>query len=496
MPVNLMTLLKPFGIEAPLIEIGELVLDSRKVKPNSVFTAVIGHDLDGRDFIPQAVSLGARVVLSETENVHEHGQISMREHTVIVDFYQLNQQLNALSALYYDYPATKLDVIAVTGTNGKTSTAQLCAQISQLTGHKAGTLGTLGTGLINQLIPNINTTPDPISIHKVLEEMRLQGAKTVALEASSHALVQKRLAALKTDVAIFTNLTRDHLDYHGTMANYGAAKRSLLNQQGLRFAVINQQDMQAELWLQDCPSTVQAVMYGFELVHYPDLPYCIASSVEYLPHGTLIEIDSSWGQATIETALLGNFNVQNLLAAITAQLCLGTSLHDIAAIASQLTPIAGRMEIFKAKGKAALVVDYAHTSDALEQALVSLRHHCNGQLWCMFGCGGDRDKGKRPQMGDIAERFADKVLVTNDNSRSESPEQIAQDILAGCQRPDLIEVELDRATAIRNMLSKASEQDLILVAGKGHEDYQIIGNQRLPYNERHYIQQLLEGMEQ
>ncbi|WP_416306126.1 UDP-N-acetylmuramoyl-L-alanyl-D-glutamate--2,6-diaminopimelate ligase [Neptunicella sp. SCSIO 80796] len=496
MTANLTTLLAPFGIDAPSIEFDELVLDSRQVSIHKAFVAVPGHDLDGRDFIPQAISLGAKVIIAEAEQQYQHGEISMREHSLIVHFYQLSQKLSAIAVCFYDNPADKLNIIAVTGTNGKTSTAQLCAQLSFLCGDQAGTIGTLGTGLVDQLTPNINTTPDAISIQKALAKMQLQGARTVALETSSHALVQHRLASLKTDVAVFTNLTRDHLDYHGSMANYAAAKRLLLKQPGLKFTVLNQDDVQSEQWLQQCPDNVQVVMFGFNTVKHPSCQYCIATSVDYHQSGCTIELESSWGNAKIESGLLGHFNVQNLLAAISAQLCLGMTLEQIELVAPQLKSIAGRMEIFSSTNYAPLVVDYAHTPDALHQALVALRKHCTGELWCMFGCGGDRDKGKRPLMGEMAERFADHVLITNDNSRSESAQQIAEDILAGCQQPQKIQIELDRKKAIQTLMKQANKQDLILLAGKGHEDYQVIGDQRLPYDERHYVQQLLEGIEQ
>lgn len=496
MTVNLTDLLAPYGIQAPKIEFDQLVLDSRQVTQHSAFVALKGHQLDGRDFIPQAISLGAKVILAETEQASQHGSIDMREHSLIVHFYQLAEQLSAIASDCFAHPANAMSIIAVTGTNGKTSTAQLCAQISQKLGHVAGTIGTLGSGLIEQLTPNINTTPDAISMQKALSEMQQQGADTVALEASSHALVQHRLAALKTDVAIFTNLSRDHLDYHGSMVEYAAAKRRLLQQSGLKFAILNQDDVQSQQWLKECPAQVQPVMFGFEQVKHPQYPYCIAKTVQYHPRGCVIDFESSWGNARINSPLLGHFNVQNLLAAISAQLCLGRNLNEIAAISDKLKPIAGRMEVFSSAEYAPVVVDYAHTPDALQQTLNSLRSHCDGLLWCMFGCGGDRDKGKRPLMGEVAERFADKVLITNDNSRSESPEQIANDILAGCQQPEQIQVELDRKTAIRMLLAQANRQDVILLAGKGHEDYQIIGSQRLPYDERHHVQQLLEGMKQ
>ena len=491
MAVNLQTLLAGFDIQAPAISIEDLVLDSREVSMHKAFVALPGHELDGRSFIPQAISLGAKVIISHTDDIGQHGETEMREHSVIIHFYQLASRLSLLAANFYGFPARDLDVVAVTGTNGKTTTAQLVAQLSQLTGQPAGTIGTVGAGMLDALNPVQNTTPDAISMQRLIRQMQHQGAKLVSLEASSHALVQHRIAALDTRIAVFTNLTRDHLDYHGTMANYAAAKRSLLTQPGLTHAVLNQHDNQSQSWLQECPPGVTPIWYGCDEHLYPGHPFCVATHVEYHNKGARLTIDSSWGQATIESPLIGHFNVLNLLAAVATHLSMGKPLAEIADACQRIQPVAGRMELFSAPGKASAVVDYAHTPDALKQALVAARRHCNGRLMCMFGCGGDRDSGKRPEMGEMAETYADVVMVTNDNSRSEDPNTIVADILAGCQHPDQIQVELNRKKAIHTLLQQATEQDLILLAGKGHEDYQIIGGERLDYNERETIAALL-----
>ena len=491
MAVNLHHVLAKFGIQAPELMVSDLVLSSRDVDLHKVFVAVPGHNVDGRDFIPQAVSLGARVIIAHTDERVRHGETDMREHSLIVHFYKLVEQLSLLACEFYDYPANHLDIVAVTGTNGKTTTAQLSAQLSQLCGQTAGTIGTVGAGLLGQLSDVINTTPDAVSMQRLLAEMRSAGAGMVSLEASSHALVQHRITALKTDVAIFTNLTRDHLDYHGTMAEYAAAKRMLLRQPGLKYAVLNQQDPQSARWLAECPESVEPVWFGLEECLFPGQRFCVAKQVTFHSGGSQIQLHSSWGDASFNSPLIGHFNVLNLLAAITAQLCLGKPFTQLMQVAERVQAVAGRMELFSAPGKASVIVDYAHTPDALEQALTAARRHCSGKLWCVFGCGGDRDKGKRPQMGEIAERFADGVMLTNDNSRSEGPQTIVQDILAGCQQPEAVMVELDRATAIQQCLLACNEQDVILVAGKGHEDYQIIGNTRLNYNEREIIAGLL-----
>ncbi|GAB3011546.1 UDP-N-acetylmuramoyl-L-alanyl-D-glutamate--2,6-diaminopimelate ligase [Bowmanella dokdonensis] len=492
-PMNLRSLLLPFGIEAPAIELQDMVLDSREVAIHKLFVAVAGHKLDGRNFIPQAISLGAKAILAETADEAAHGQMEMREQSLIVQFYRLSERLSALAAEFFQHPASGLQVAAVTGTNGKTSTVQLIAQMSELLGHRAGSIGTLGAGLLGNMQEVGNTTPDAISMHRLLREMSHQGGQVVALEASSHALVQHRIASLKTDVALFTNLTRDHLDYHGDMNRYAAAKRLLLNQPGLKSVVLNQQDEESLNWLALAKERKELIFYGLETPRFNTLPYLVADRVEYLPEGTRIHLSSHLGEAELHSSLLGQFNVLNLLGAMAVQLCLGHGFERITRAAQLVKPVPGRLEVFHSEGLPTLVVDYAHTPDALEQALKALRDHARGRVFVIFGCGGDRDKGKRPLMGRIAEQQADVVVITNDNSRSEDPQQIARDILTGLEKPEKAQVELDRRVAIKQAMGHAKPGDILLLAGKGHENYQIIGDNKINYDEREYANELIKG---
>ncbi len=489
-------LLAEYHIDAPDIMISDLVLDSRDVAIHKAFIAVPGHALDGRDFIPQAISLGAKVIIAQCDELEKHGHVEMREQSIIVWFYQLAENLSALAGQFFQYPANSLSVIAVTGTNGKTSTVQLTSQLAFLMGESSASIGTLGAGMYapesDSLASQeaVNTTPDAISMQRLLAEFVGEGAYQVALEASSHALVQHRIKALKTDVAVFTNLSRDHLDYHGSMSAYASAKRLLLNQPELAFAVVNANDIEHKSWLQQLPNSVELVLFGQDL--NPDLisaehKYCNATHVSYSTQGISFRLLSSWGDVDLTMPLLGEFNVSNVLAAICSQLCLGKSLQHIAAVTDKLQPVAGRMELYPSQQGATIVVDYAHTPDALEKALLATKQHCTGKLWCIFGCGGDRDKGKRPLMGEVAQRFADHIIITDDNVRSEDPAQIVQDILSGCTQPELFHIEHDRQTAIKHAAAEASDNDMILVAGKGHENYQIIGQQKVPYDERHFV---------
>ena len=497
--VSIKALLRDYRIDAPDIVITDLVLDSREVAIHKGFVAIKGHNLDGRDFIPQAVSLGAKVIIAEADSEQQHGDIAMRKQSVIIGFYQLAERLSELAAQFYGHPANDMDMVAVTGTNGKTSTVQLITQLRHLAGDKSASIGTLGAGIYQpstQLPSTLNTTPDAVQMQRLLAEHKKAGVKQVALEASSHALVQGRISHLRTQVAVFTNLSRDHLDYHGSMAEYARAKRLLMQQPGLERVVLNFDDRESEAWLAALPEGPQVTLYSL-CARKSDIPanyqYCLATDVQYTDTGCLIHIDSSWGQAQMRIALLGKFNVSNLLAAICVQLHLGQPLSVIAANCGELHPVTGRMEIFANPAGANVIVDYAHTPDALQQALTALRKHCDGQLYCVFGCGGDRDQGKRSLMGEVAERLADNIILTNDNSRSEAPQNIIDDILSGLRDPQAVTVQLDRADAIAEAMHRARPRDLILVAGKGHEDYQIIGDSRLPYNERDTIKNLLKG---
>lgn len=497
--MSIKTLLAHFDIAAPDIEIDDLVLDSRQVAIHKAFVAVKGHDLDGRDFIPQAISLGAKVILAESDDVASHGALEMREQSVIVQFYQLNSQLSALADHFYQHPSSKLDLVAVTGTNGKTSTVQLITQLHHLLGAKAASIGTLGSGIYqaqSALETTKNTTPDPIVMQHLIANYADSGVTQVAIEASSHALIQDRIKSVQTTTAVFTNLTRDHLDYHGTMSEYARAKRLLLAQPGLQYLVVNFDDPESATWLQYVPDQVQVAICSVNpKIEYTQkrFKYCIARDVQYKANGCVVAIDSSWGQTDVELSLLGQFNVANFLAALSVQLMQGASLEQVKLISSQLTPVAGRMEVFRNPDGANIVVDFAHTPDALEQALKACKNHCEGQLFCVFGCGGDRDQGKRSLMGSVAEQHADSIIITNDNSRTEEPAKISKDILAGCTRPDAVQIELDRKLAIQLALSQANRDDLVLVAGKGHENYQIIGQQKLDYDERAYVKHMLKG---
>ncbi|AGP86670.1 UDP-N-acetylmuramoyl-L-alanyl-D-glutamate--2,6-diaminopimelate ligase [Alteromonas mediterranea] len=498
-------LLAKFGVDAPDIRIEGLTLDSREVNTRLAFLAIKGHERDGRDFIPQAISLGARVILAQTDDSEAHGQMEMRDHSVIISLYELPQMLSALAAAFYDYPAQKMTTVAVTGTNGKTSTVQLLTQLKDALGTRSASIGTLGSSVFEgdatqwSNTPAANTTPDAIRMQYLLADFVQSEVRHTAFEASSHALVQGRLGTVKTDIAVFTNLTRDHLDYHGTMEEYGKAKRLLLCQPGLKAVVLNANDDESNKWDNVADNAISRIWTGidesadgalFRAHNNPQSRHCFATNASYHSGGCSFELVSSWGSAAISLPLFGKFNISNVLSAIGTLLAEGERFDAVVKAVNAITPVPGRMEVFPVPGAANLVVDYAHTPDALEKVLLSAKFHTAGKVWCVFGCGGDRDTGKRPLMGQAAEAGADAIVITTDNSRSEDPESIAQDIITGLKDSSLAVSIPDREQAIRHCLAHADKSDIIIVAGKGHEDYQIIGDKKTNYNERAVVARL------
>ena len=498
-------LLAKFGVDAPDIRIEGLTLDSREGNTRLAFLAIKGHERDGRDFIPQAISLGARVILAQTDDSEAHGQMEMRDHSVIISLYELPQMLSALAAAFYDYPAQKMTTVAVTGTNGKTSTVQLLTQLKDALGTRSASIGTLGSSVFEgdatqwSNTPAANTTPDAIRMQYLLADFVQSEVRHTAFEASSHALVQGRLGTVKTDIAVFTNLTRDHLDYHGTMEEYGKAKRLLLCQPGLKAVVLNANDDESNKWDNVADNAISRIWTGidesadgalFRAHNNPQSRHCFATNASYHSGGCSFELVSSWGSAAISLPLFGKFNISNVLSAIGTLLAEGERFDAVVKAVNAITPVPGRMEVFPVPGAANLVVDYAHTPDALEKVLLSAKFHTAGKVWCVFGCGGDRDTGKRPLMGQAAEAGADAIVITTDNSRSEDPESIAQDIITGLKDSSLAVSIPDREQAIRHCLAHADKSDIIIVAGKGHEDYQIIGDKKTNYNERAVVARL------
>ena len=483
-------LLSPWlTIEIPTVAnvvVTELHLDSRRVTTGSTFVAIVGHAIDGRQFITKAIDQGATAVIAQADEDHAHGVIEFVESVPVVYVEQLHGLLSALAGRLYGAHHNR--PIAVTGTNGKTTITQLIAQWMTLAGRSAAVMGTTGNGFLDALVPAANTTGNAIDIQAQLSTLAEQGAHYTALEVSSHGLVQGRVKALHFAAGVFTNLSRDHLDYHGTMEAYAEAKKSLFTEHQCDVAIINADDAVGAAWLTSLDNPI-----GVSLHQQPNTERAVwATQVDYADSGIRMSFSGAWGEGEINVPLIGEFNASNVLVAFTTLLALGFDKATLLSAATQLKPVIGRMELFQAPNKAKVVVDYAHTPDALEKALTALRVHCGGKLWAIFGCGGDRDKGKRPLMAQVAEKYADNLILTDDNPRSEQPEQIIKDMLAGLVEPNNAQVEHHRFQALAFALAHASADDIILLAGKGHEDYQILGDNTIHYSDRESAQTLLE----
>lgn len=470
-------LAESFGVampgEAGQISVRGLQLDSRKIRAGDAFVALRGTRQHGIDFAARAQQNGAVAILAETPIAPNQTTLPL----VAID--ALGQQLGAIAAHWHGNPSASMNVVGITGTNGKTSTVQLLAQALSLNGRNVASIGTLGAGRYGSLAAGERTTPDAIELQALFADFRDAHVSNVAMEVSSHALAQGRVNAVEFDVAVFTNLSRDHLDYHGDMDSYASVKACLFQCPSVATAIINIGDAFGRKLTVQLPAGVTALSYGIDNVD-ADIA---ASNVRSDGAGLHFTLRSPWGSAEIDSCLLGRFNVANLLAVVACLGVSGIAFDDIVATLPRLEPVAGRMNRIDA-GDVVLVVDYAHTPDALEQALTSLRAHCAGKLICVFGCGGDRDQGKRPQMAEVAERLADAVIVTDDNPRSENGDEIVAQISAGFAQPERAMVERDRERAIHLAAMAARAGDIVLIAGKGHETYQEIGEQRLPFDDR------------
>ncbi|MDO7084989.1 UDP-N-acetylmuramoyl-L-alanyl-D-glutamate--2,6-diaminopimelate ligase [Pseudocolwellia sp. AS88] len=493
----------PLTIELSEQENRDLVNDSRQVKAGDVFAATLGHLTDGRDYIEQAIKAGAELILVQCDEVNLHGKIELRKvettdsnnhkskRTVtLVQFFELHKNLSRLASLYYLQAHNKLTTVGITGTNGKTTTSQIIAQLFESCGKSCAVIGTVGAGKLDALTPIVNTTPGPTELNKLLNDFVNDDISHVAMEISSHALDQHRVSPSILDIAVFTNLSRDHLDYHETMEKYASAKEQIFTKDTAQIAVLNGDDICAQSWLKSWTTDSNVFVYGLTEAVKEHKCFVYANNIKHTSQGVEFSLETFAGHIDISCVLMGDFNVSNLLASIAVLLSQGYSLEKISKAISELKPIIGRMEVISAANVPTSVIDYAHTPDALESALKACQLHCEGELYVVFGCGGDRDNGKRSLMGAVAEQYADHVVITNDNPRNESPTDIANEILQGCKFPEKAKVILTRSEAVENTIEMATAKDMILFAGKGHEDYIVVGNEKLAYNEREFVQSI------
>ncbi len=485
--------LSPANLPAELTSllVSGLQLDSRKLEPGELFIAYPGLRSDGRDYLAQALAAGAVAALVESESFKATGETPLP----VIAIENLAHKVSAIAGRFYADPSASLRVTGITGTNGKTTCTQLLAQLFALLGKPAGVIGTLGYGLLSSdelsgtststLTDTGLTTPDAVSVQRILADLLDAGAAVVAMEVSSHSLDQGRVGGLHFSTAVFTNLSQDHLDYHQTMAAYQQAKAELFKAPGLQNAIVNSDDAAGRTIIRALAAASELNCYSYSCSQKDADIYAHAPS--FGPQGIRARLVTPWGQGELHSHLQGEFNLSNLLAVIGVACAEGYALPAVLAAVTELKPVPGRLEVVDAQALPVVVVDYAHTADALEKALTALRPACKGRLWCVFGCGGDRDQGKRPVMGAIAAELADQLVITSDNPRGEDAQAIIDAVLAGVPRAankaNEPQVFVDRRAAIRFAVSNAAEQDVVLIAGKGHEDYQLIKDLRLPFND-------------
>lgn len=479
---------------APAVPVDGIAMDSRRLMRGGLFLACAGLRQHGMEHVADAVAAGAVAILAEPAGEWSLERLSAVADTLSVPLLpvvDLAAKAGELASCYFGDPSSEMRVVGVTGTNGKTSVTQYLAQALAEDWY-CGLVGTLGYGFAGRLQDTGHTTPDAVSVQRALSELEREGAQAVAMEVSSHALHQSRVDAVSFHTAVFTNLSRDHLDYHGDMLAYAEAKARLFRRAGISLAVLNIDDSTGRELADELRGRVSTVVCstngerpdGFEL-------FVRAGSVRREGHGLRILFDSSWGKGELHCPLLGHFNVENTLLVMGVLLAWGVPLRTVLQRIEALQAVPGRMELFGSDDQPAVVVDFAHTPDALEKVLDSLRPHATGKLCVVFGCGGDRDRGKRPQMGAIAERLADRVVLTDDNPRTEDGAAIIAEIQSGMSRPGSAAVIRNRAEAIREAIAQAGAGDLVLVAGKGHEDYQLIGDLKQPFSDSEQVRRAL-----
>ena len=471
-------------------DILDLTLDSREARAGSLFFALPGHSRHGLEFAAEAAARGAGVVLWEPRADAELPKLPASVFAAAIP--GLGDLVGRIADRFFGWPSSQLRVTGITGTNGKTTCAYLLAQCLERLGSSAAYIGTLGWGRTASLAPSPLTTPDVVTLHRELAQLKADGVREVAMEVSSQALDQDRVAGVRFHSAAFTNLSRDHLDYHETMDAYSAAKARLFAVPDLKHLVVNVGDAAGREFARRLGGRVPltAVWIGAGDSGWLAESALRATHVTLNVQGVSLQLDGSFGKTEANTRLLGRFNAENSLVAIACLLSQGISLDEAARVLAQCVPPPGRMEVVEAtaagKPQPMAVVDYAHTPDALAKALSALREHCRGSLWCVFGCGGDRDPGKRSLMGAVADELADQIIVTDDNPRSENPAVITRAIVSGI-RSHGVRIIHDRGAAIATALKEAHPIDAVLIAGKGHEEYQIYGDTRRSFSDRREV---------
>lgn len=469
------------------VDVSGITADSRDVKPGDVFIAYPGFTHDGRTFIQDAYDKGAKAVIFEFEDFRDP-----LPDIPCIPVSNLSQHVGEIAARFYRDPTRHMTVIGITGTNGKTSCTHFIAHCLQLEGIRCGVLGTLGYGFLPELYQTAHTTPDSIHLQSAFASLKREGAESIAMEVSSHALHQDRVKGTHFDIAVFTQLSRDHLDYHKNMASYAKAKELLFQQPGLRHGVVNIDDLFGRQLVDRHHRHLNLIGYSITNRRDDRIPMIVAKNIRSLKKGFRIKVQTPWGNESFRSPLLGRFNISNLMAVLGVLGIYRIPVKVALGHMEKLRTVKGRLQQFGGRKKPLVIVDYAHTPDALGKTLVELREHCLGKLICVFGCGGNRDRGKRPKMAAIAERLADKIILTNDNPRNESPEHIIRDLKKGLKKNKNVKVLLDRARAIQYAVQKANVDDIVLIAGKGHETTQVVGEHIIPFDDAVQVKRSLK----
>lgn len=487
------------------IEIGGLVIDSRKAKKNDLFFACQGELAHGLMFADEAIKNGAVAVLWDDCQDCEEAVSKISQKVATLHGENLQMKMGEIADRFYRHPSAQINVIGITGTNGKTSISHFIAQCMDVENARCGVLGTLGNGFLDDLTTTGLTTADALSVHRDLEILRANGASHVVMEVSSHGLDQGRVNGVHFDTAVFTNLSHEHLDYHETMTAYAEVKRKLFFMPGLQTAVINLDDEYGRSLARECKGHLTVWGYSTqpELKDWPDYAGHLvqATALKAVANGFEMTVKTPQGNAELQIALLGWFNASNVLAVLATLLINDLSLAAAVKKLAALKPVPGRMELITAEHGVNVVVDFAHTPKALEAACEAVKQHFDGRFWCVFGCGGDRDRSKRPLMAKVAESYADKVVLTSDNPRSENPQDILTEIIAGFEDAASVKVISDRREAIAYAITQADKEpsdknrtqknNVVLLAGKGHESVQIIGDKTIAFDDRQVARECL-----
>jgi len=474
------------------IRVSGLSMDSRKTSPGDLFLACHGTRTSGVHYLREAINAGAVAIVAEADA----GLQRFINEIPVIGVNDLRARVGIIASRFHGHPSSKMQVIGITGTNGKTTISYFIAQaLTGISKHKVGLIGTLGYGPYPQLHAGPNTTPDPVTVQSTLADFYRQGIDTVVMEVTSIGLDQGRVCSVDFNIGIFTNLTIDHLDYHGDINTYAEAKKQLFTSHGIRHAIINIDDDYGRQLYREIAAVVPVTGYGlverFSNVTAAEDKSTVLAMAEESDQGMTLSIKSPWGEAKLSVTIGGRYNAYNLLASLAALCVMGIPFPQAVERLSRLSPVPGRMERFGGGGQPTVIVDYAHTPDALQNVLTFVKSQTTGKLVCVFGCGGNRDRSKRPQMGAIAETYADVIILTNDNPRYEDPLAIIEGILGGISDRNAVRIELDRNKAVTDAIQSARAGDTILVAGKGHEAYQEIAGQRYPFSDRQLVRHLL-----